>query len=219
MAFAHWKKRDPARASQAELARLLAAKFKKPFDRSKVNKMFIVTETGKPRKLTSEEMVAISEITGFRLLGEPDATPTRLSTARRAMAGRAGTGPTVPLISWVSAGKLSGSDVPANVTAQKRLPRGDLGPGQWIALRVRGDSMDRVAPEGSVIFVNVSDKTLVEERYYVFTNEEGDSTFKKYRGGRQPRLQPFSTNPDHETIPVTEDVLVVGRVRRTSLDL
>lgn len=125
----------------------------------------------------------------------------------------------VPLVSWVSAGKMTGSEVPPNVRAEKQLPRGDIGPGNWIALRVRGDSMNLVAPENSVIFVNVADKDLVEDRFYVFTTEAGDSTFKRYRGGRSPRLQPYSTNPDHETIPVTEDVLVVGRVRRTILDL
>jgi hypothetical protein len=65
----------------------------------------------------------------------------------------------------------------------------------------------------------VADKRLVEDRFYVFTTEEGDSTFKRYRGGRVPRLQPYSTNPEHETIPAPEGLLVVGRVRRTMLDL
>lgn len=125
----------------------------------------------------------------------------------------------VPLISWVSAGRLSGSELPPNVRAEKQLPRGDLGPGEWIGLRVKGDSMNLIAPENSVIFVDVADKRLVEGRYYVFAMEDGDSTFKQYRGGRQPRLQPYSTNPEHETIPAPEDLRVVGRVRRTMLDL
>lgn len=125
----------------------------------------------------------------------------------------------VPLISWVSAGKLAGSDLPANVRAEKRLPVADLGPGQWIALRVQGDSMNLIAPETSVIFVDLADKRLIEDRFYVFALETGDSTFKRYRGGRSPRLQPFSTNPDHETIPASDGLQVVGRVRRTTLEL
>lgn len=125
----------------------------------------------------------------------------------------------VPLISWVSAGKLSGGDVPANVRTERRLAVADLGEGEWIALRVQGDSMNLVAPEGSVIFVNLSDRRLVEEGFFVFGSEGGDSTFKRYRGGRRPRLQPYSSNPDHETIQATDELKVVGRVRRTMLDL
>lgn len=125
----------------------------------------------------------------------------------------------VPLVSWVSAGRLSGGEVPGNVRAEKMLPAADLGGGEWIALRVQGDSMNLIAPDSSVIFVDVSDKRLIEDRFYVFAQESGDSTFKRYRGGRSPRLQPFSTNPDHETIPASDDIHVVGRVRRTTLDL
>jgi predicted nucleic acid-binding protein len=40
-----------------------------------------------------------------------------------------------------------------------------------------------------------------------------------YRGGPRPRLQPYSTNPDHETQYPSDDVSVVGRVRRVVNEL
>ena len=138
---------------------------------------------------------------------------------RRAPAGSSKKTRNIPLISWVSAGKLSGSEVPANVRAEDRIVISGLAEGQWIALRVKGDSMNLIAPDSSVIFVDVADKRLVEDRFYVFGQENGDSTFKRYRGGRNPRLQPYSTNPDHETIPTTDALHVIGRVKRTMLDL
>lgn len=150
----------------------------------------------------------VSNVSAARLLGLPNGHSKTVEKVKP-----------IPLVSWISAGRMSGSEVPPNVRAERQLPRADLGPGQWIALKVKGDSMNLVAPENSIIFVNVADKHLVEDRFYVFTTQDGDSTFKRYRGGRQPRLQPYSTNPDHETIPATEEILVVGRVRRTILDL
>lgn len=126
----------------------------------------------------------------------------------------------VPLISWVSAGRLSDTEsIPKNVRPERYVMASDLGRGEWIALRVEGDSMNLVAPADAIIFVNLSDRRLVENGFYVFSEEDGESTFKRYRGGRRPRLQPYSTNPDHETIQVSNDLRVVGRVRRTLLDL
>jgi phage repressor protein C with HTH and peptisase S24 domain len=164
------------------------------------------------RRLKPEDALRIAPLvnsTATKLLRLPDGRTKGVEKPERP----------IPLVSWISAGRLSGSEVPSNVRAERQLPRGDLGPGEWIALKVRGDSMNLVAPENSIIFVNIADKDLIEDRFYVFKTEQGDSTFKRYRGGKQPRLQPYSTNPDHETIPATEEILVVGRVRRTILDL
>ena len=64
--------------------------------------------------------------------------------------------------------------------------------------------MNRLAPDGSVIIINRADSTLLDGRFYVFSVDNGAATFKTYR--RDPeRLQPFSTNPDHMSIPVTGD--------------
>lgn len=128
----------------------------------------------------------------------------------------------VPLISWVSAGQIQDVDSITNVDIEDYVNAADLPDGDWIALRVKGDSMDRVAPDGSIIFVNRRERRLQSERFYVVANERGAATFKRYRQGpnNQARFQPFSTNPDHETIfPKEEEMKVIGRVRRVVNDL
>src|SRR5262249_34450114 len=52
-----------------------------------------------------------------------------------------------PLISWVSAGQLETPDVPSfgpDDVSERRMSIGLDPKGHWIALRVRGDSMDRI---------------------------------------------------------------------------
>lgn len=121
----------------------------------------------------------------------------------------------IPMVSMVSASKMRGRDgvMPADI--EKHIHLDDLPKGDWIALTVEGDSMNRVAPEGSVLIVNRADNTLLDGKYYIFSLDGGEATFKTYR--RDPeRLQPFSTNPDHMSIPVTPelDIYIFGRVRR-----
>ncbi len=124
----------------------------------------------------------------------------------------------VPLVSWVSAGKIASQEPVRRSDIKKYILVADLPRGDWIVLQVQGDSMDRVAPDGSFIFVNCTDQSLLNDKFYVFSTEEG-TTFKRYRAGRPPRLQPYSTNPDHETIPATADLAVLGRVGRVVTDL
>jgi len=125
----------------------------------------------------------------------------------------------IPLVSWVSAGRMSQQDGVRKSDIKKYLLAADLPRGDWVALQVSGDSMNLVAPEGSYIFVNRADSRLVNDAFYVFETPEGDVTFKRYRGGARPRLQPFSTNPDHETIHPTGELSVFGRVGRVVNDL
>lgn len=124
----------------------------------------------------------------------------------------------VPLISWVSAGKLTAGETVMADAVLTHLEMADLPDGDWAALEVEGDSMDRIAPPGSTIIVNRSDTILRPERCYVVGTEEGETTFKRYRAGPD-RLQPFSTNPDHETIPLTGQEIVFGRLRRVIIDV
>lgn len=126
----------------------------------------------------------------------------------------------VPVIAWVQAGQL------ADVSALHDIPDLDtetvdgLGPGDWFATDVRGDSMDRVSPEGSRVFVNASDRTLVAGRYYLFSLR-GETTYKRYYDDPVQRLEPFSTNPANRPIYLAKDSdwLVVGRVVRSVIDL
>lgn len=137
---------------------------------------------------------------------------------RHLLSNSAGT--PVPILSWVAAGKLAAPEGVRQADIEKILIIGDLPPGgDWIGLTVVGDSMDKIAPEGALIIVNRADKRLLEEKFYVFALPDGSATFKRYRAGPPPRLQPFSRNSDHETLYPGEDMLVVGRVRRVITDL
>lgn len=139
--------------------------------------------------------------------------------ASRQSAQKRGGGDTVmvPLISWVSAGRLT--DAAVDDTGD-HVPVAGLGRGEFLALRVIGDSMDRVSPDGSIIIVDRTAREPVNGRYYVFSIR-GEATFKVFRSGDPAYLAPHSTNPENRPIFIKgkRDLQVVGRVRRTILDL
>lgn len=80
------------------------------------------------------------------------------------------------------------------------------------ALEPVGDSMNKLLPSGGYIVVDPDQLGLEDHRAYVIMNEDGETTAKLYRSN-PPRLEPCSTNPEHETILVGERPFrVVGRV-------
>lgn len=125
----------------------------------------------------------------------------------------------VPVLSLISASNLRDQPGVTEADIQRWISVADLpAEGDWFALEVDGDSMDRVAPDGATILVNRADATLLDKRFYVFALESGAATFKQYR--RKPdRLQPYSTNPEHFSIPASDDLYVIGRVRRVIHDI
>lgn len=129
-------------------------------------------------------------------------------------------GTPVPLLSWVSAGKLVESNAPTPMDNVPVLFFPDLKRGDYFALKVQGDSMDRVSPDGSIIVINRAERSLERGKPYVFSIR-GESTYKVWEPLPQPRLKPLSTNPNHEPIFVDKKAkpFVVGRVRRTFMDL
>ena len=116
-----------------------------------------------------------------------------------------------PLISWVQAGAFTEcfdpyvkGDYAELVNTSHRKPT-------VIALKVVGNSMDRFAPDGSIIIVDYGDKDLRDSRLYVVRlNGDDETTFKRYRAD-PPRLEPYSYG-DYETIFPDGDMEVVGRV-------
>ena len=124
----------------------------------------------------------------------------------------------VPLVSWVEAGGLAD-------TVEPYMP-GDAA--EWlpvvhhhdnlIALKVKGQSMDRVAPEGTTVIVDLGDRALVDGKHYVFRHE-GRATFKTWRKGPPERLEPQSTDPDYQPIVPLDGVEVVGRVIRKTEEI
>jgi SOS-response transcriptional repressor LexA len=125
----------------------------------------------------------------------------------------------VPLISWVSAGGLADASSQIPIEEVPLLAFADLGRGDFFALRVQGDSMDRVSPEGSIIIVNRAERQLVAGKPYVFA-VRGESTYKIWHA-KPDYLAPYSTNPSNGPIIVERkrDLAVIGRVRRSVLDL
>lgn len=184
--------------SQAELARRLTEQLKRAIDRAAVNKM-----TKGTRAVAGDEMIAIEEITGY---------PVPLENADGLVK--------VPMLdSLVSASNLSAREAVRVEDVKRYVAASDLPPGEWIALTVEGDSMDRVSPNGSIIFVNRADTTLTDGGLYVVALESDDgTTYKRYR--QHPDLfVPYSTNLDHTPILLDVPYRVVGRVYRTMLDV
>ncbi|MCP4375822.1 MAG: phage repressor protein [bacterium] len=126
----------------------------------------------------------------------------------------------VPLLSWISAGNLAQTRSMSYQDEALEMLRWDLSEkGDWFALRVEGDSMDRISPPDSIIFVNRKDKRLVANACYVIADREsGEATYKRYRPD-PARWEPVSTNPSHEPLYVSEDnqPQVIGRVRKSVL--
>jgi SOS-response transcriptional repressor LexA len=125
----------------------------------------------------------------------------------------------VPLLSRVAAGNLRLQHGIEPHDVERYIKVGELPKGDWIALEVDGDSMDRIAPDGAILLVDRADDKLLDGRYYVFSLGGGEATFKRYRRS-PPRMQPFSTNPDHMSIPAdNDDLYVIGRAKRVIHDI
>jgi len=124
----------------------------------------------------------------------------------------------VPLISWVEAGLMTDVVDPYPAGAAADYIQVDSDSQTLIGLRVSGSSMDRIAPEGSVIIVDYADKTLVDGKFYVVRQGVSMATFKRYRAS-PPRLEPHSTDRSHQSITPGEDTEIVGRVIKVITDL
>lgn len=193
--------------SQAEMARRLSAELGRTIDRAAVNKM-----TTGVRKVSGSELAAISRITGYSVPDEwfqkegdaPGADPIEAIS--------------VPVLSWVAASSFDSEAGFQAEDAEEFIALSGLKPGVYVGLRVRGDSMDRIAPPGSLIVFNRSDRVLVDRAFYVFRDEEYGATFKRY-ATRPPRLEPFSTNDMHVPIFPIGPPKVVGRVHRIIIDV
>lgn len=126
----------------------------------------------------------------------------------------------VPLLARISASSFRQQDGVKPADIERHIKVSHLPKGDWFALSVEGDSMNRVAPEGSIIIVNRADEQLVDGGFYVFSLDDGEATFKRFKREPTPMIVPFSWSPDHYSIPVGDrDLYVFGRVKRIITDL
>jgi transcriptional regulator with XRE-family HTH domain len=188
------------------------------------------------RKLKKLSQVKVAELAGVsqQLISQLESGKNETTTELPAIAQALGVGvheidpaystdaagiPTlnVPYLAWVSAGAMMRDDISDEALGVLRVA--DLPPsGDWIALKVSGDSMDRISPPDSVIFVDRKDVSLVTNACYVIADDEGNATYKRFRSGPK-RFEPVSTNPSHEPIFPDNDPIIVGRVRRSLINM
>lgn len=146
--------------------------------------------------------------------GEPPITQSEV-LALAGLANMAGTAEPVfevPLISWVQAGQLTEALEPSHFSDVNQRVVVPYRRESLFALQVRGSSMSRVAPHGSMIVVDYYDRELSDGRCYIF-RIDGEATFKRYRANPD-RLEPDSIEPGHDTIFPKDGIEVVGRVVR-----
>ena len=122
-----------------------------------------------------------------------------------------------PLISWVQAGAFQEAVDPYELGGFEEEVAIEYSRESVLALRVKGSSLNRVAPEGSIIIVDYSMQDLVPEKFFVI-KVNGEATVKRYVANPD-RFEPFSTEPDHPIVLPTEDLVVVGRVVRVVTSL
>lgn len=120
----------------------------------------------------------------------------------------------IPLLASVSAGTLQRDDLMDE--SKGTITLGQLPDGDYIALEVNGDSMDRISPPTSIIIVNRADKNLVANACYVIADENGNATYKRFRPNPD-RFEPVSTNSELTPIFPDNTPTIIGRVRMSLL--
>lgn len=81
---------------------------------------------------------------------------------------------------------------------------------QLIAFKVKTDHMSRVAPAGSVIYLDFGDDVLVADKLYV-VNHEDTAVLRRFRRGPD-RFETDGAGPVEAIIP-NSSTWVVGRCR------
>ncbi len=125
----------------------------------------------------------------------------------------------IPLVSWISAGELREQDGIMDFSDYSMTEAVNLPAGEWIALRVDSASMNKISPPDSIIFVNMRDKKLVPNACYVIADESGHATYKRYRPNDDPPFQPASYDKTIKAPKLEGAISIIGRVRRTILDM
>lgn len=115
----------------------------------------------------------------------------------------------VPIIGLASAGNWREAILKAGGVMP--MPKG-VAKSRAFAVEVKGDSMDKLVPEGGYVVVDPDETQLYSDRVYLIQNNEHEAQIKLYRSN-PARFEPASTNELHETIYMgQEPIKVIGRV-------
>ena len=117
-----------------------------------------------------------------------------------------------PLISFVQAGDFTACMDPYEKGDYAEMVNTSHPKPTILALKVKGESMNLVAPNGSTIIVDYCDKELVDGKFYVVRiNGDDETTFKQYRAN-PTRFEAYSNIQGFETIFPREGMEVIGLV-------
>jgi repressor LexA len=100
-----------------------------------------------------------------------------------------------PASSWREAIAMPMGEVPV---------RADRAGRNAFAVEVKGDSMDKILPEGGWAIVDPDRTGLYDNGVYLVSNGDHDVTLKRYKSN-PARLEPVSHNPEHS-------LNVIGRI-------
>jgi repressor LexA len=120
----------------------------------------------------------------------------------------------VPVIGMIAAGNWR----EAIQAPEERIAVAGAKP-HMFALRIFGDSIDRIAPDGSYVTIDPTMPALEDGGLYAVQNGDGEATIKRFR--RNPdRLEPESFNEAHKTIELgREPITVIGRATSVTRQL
>lgn len=143
--------------------------------------------------LSADYILAISNILGV--------SPGELLTERSETRD-------LPVLGRVAAGNWR----EAIEEADERIAVPDgLGGSNLFALRIDGDSIDRIVPDGGIVVVDPDARDLLDGRIFVVSNGDHETTIKRF-SAVPPRLEPCSTNPVHQPIEIgREPFVTIGR--------
>jgi len=120
----------------------------------------------------------------------------------------------VPVIGMISAGNWREAVNNPEGFVPMLLPNPHM-----FALRVDGDSLDKIAPDGSFVAIDPTDPTFSDGSIYAVQNAEGETTLKRFRRGPD-RLEPVSSNAVHKPIMLgKEAITVIGRATQVIQNL
>lgn len=122
---------------------------------------------------------------------------------------------TLPILGEVPAGNWR--EAVLDHRGWTHVPQREARDGMY-ALRVSGDSMNKIVEDGAIIIIDPDDQDVFHRRLFVVRDQEGEVTFKRYMDG-PGRLEPCSKNPEHKVIPITDrGYQIIGRVTKIMLD-